>query len=52
MPAQQGMPQPGAPMAAAQPPPMMAGALGGLMQQPGQPQQPQPMSPQMPPQGM
>jgi len=50
MPPQQGMPPqgmpPGAPQAA--PPPMMAGALGGLMQQPQQ----QPMQPQMPPQGL
>jgi hypothetical protein len=53
MPPQQGMPPQGAPMGAAQPAPMMAGALGGLMQQPGQPQQPQPQQPmQMPPQGM
>jgi hypothetical protein len=52
MPPQQGMPPQGAPMGAAQPP-MMAGALGGLMQQPGQPQQPQPMpQQQMPPMGM
>ena len=49
MPPQQGMPPQGVPPGAPQapPPPMMAGALGGLMQQP------QGMPPQgMPPQGM
>jgi len=45
---QQGMPPQGMPPGAQQAPPMMAGALGGLMQQPQQ----QPMQPQMPPQGM
>jgi len=48
MPPQQGMPPQGMPPGAPQAPPMMAGALGGLMQQPQQ----QPMQPQMPPQGM
>ncbi len=45
---QQGMPPQGMPPGAQQAPPMMAGALGGLMQPPQQ----QPMQPQMPPQGM
>ena len=49
MPPQQGMPPQGAPVGAAQPP-MMAGALGGVM--PQQPQQPQQQPMQMPPQGM
>ena len=50
MPPQPGPPQ-GAPVGAPQPP-MMAGALGGVM--PQQPQQQQPQQPpmQMPPQGM
>ena len=53
MPPQQGMPQQGAPVGAAQPP-MMAGALGGIMPQQPQQQQQQPMQPQqqMPPMGM
>ena len=50
MPQQQGMPQQGAPVGGQ--PPMMAGALGGLQQQPGGMQQQPQMPQQMPPQGM